>query len=328
MRAAIITRFGGPEALEVRDVAPPRPGNRQILVRVRASALNRADLLQRQGRYPPPNDVPRDIPGIEFAGEVADAGPAAHRWQTGDRVFGIVGGGAHAEYLVTHEDAVARIPDSLAWRDAGAAPEAFITAWDAMVTQAGLGAGESVLIHAVGSGVGLAAVHVARAVGAVPYGVSRHESKVQGARAQGLEDGIALAHGPEGLVPFAQRVTTGRGVDVVMDLVGGAWTGAALDVLALRGRLMVVGTVAGTQASVDLRRVLGRRLTIRGTVLRARSLEEKIDVTRTFERDVVPLLASGMLRPMIDRTFDLGAIAEAHRHLESNDTFGKVVLDV
>lgn len=328
MRAAIITRFGGPEVLEIQDVPAPTPGPREILVRVRASALNRADLLQRQGRYPAPNASPRDIPGIEFAGEVAGTGAEASRWRPGDRVFGLVGGGAHAEFLVTHEDAVARIPDVLDWADAGAIPEAFITAWDALVTQAGLSAAEHVLIHAVGSGVGLAAVHVARAVGAVPLGVSRTDDKVERARLEGLHDGAALPHGPDGLAPFVHRVTGGRGMDVVLDLVGGPWTGAAVDVLALHGRLMVVGTVAGTRADIDLRRVLGRRLTIRGTVLRARPLEEKIAVTRVFERDVVPLLSNGVLRPVIDRRFPLEAIAEAHHHLESNSTFGKVVLEI
>src|SRR5918999_319893 len=192
MRAVVITKPGGPEVLELREVERPVPGAGEVLVQVRATALNRADLMQREGRYPPPPGVPADIPGLEFAGEVAALGSGARDWREGDRVFGIVGGGAYAEYLVAHERTLAPVPPSLDWDEAAAVPEAFITAHDALVAQAAVRASEVVLIHAVGSGVGLAAAQLARAFGALPYGTSRTEDKVERARAFGVEDGVAL----------------------------------------------------------------------------------------------------------------------------------------
>ena len=328
MRAVIITRPGGPEVLEVRDVPPPVPDSTEVLVRVRGSALNRADLMQREGRYPPPPDAPTDIPGIEFAGEVEMVGARVQLWRPGQRVYGIAGGGAHAELLVAHERAVAEVPPGLEWGDAGAVPEAFITAHDALVTQAAVRPGERVLIHAVGSGVGLAAVQLARALGAVPYGTARTAEKVERARERGLEDGVAL---PDSLDPMAasvQRWTGGRGVEVVLDLVGGAYTEASVAALAPRGRLILIGTVAGTRAALDLRAVLSGRLTIRGTVLRARPLEEKIAATRLFAAEVGPLLARGTVSPVIDSRFPLAEIRQAHERLASNATFGKVALQV
>src|SRR5918999_3420885 len=177
MKAVVIARSGGPEVLEVREVERRAPGVGEVLVRVRATALNRADLMQREGRYPPPPGAPADIPGLEFAGEVAALGPGAREWHDGDPVFGIAGGGSYAEYVVVHERTLAAIPPALDWVTAAAVPEAFITAHDALVTQAAVRASERVLIHAVGSGVGLAASQLARALGALPFGTSRTADK-------------------------------------------------------------------------------------------------------------------------------------------------------
>jgi putative PIG3 family NAD(P)H quinone oxidoreductase len=328
MKAVVITRPGGPEVLEVREVERPEPGTGELLVRVHATALNRADLLQREGRYPAPPGAPADIPGLEFAGDVAALGPGAREWREGDRVFGITGGGAYAEYLVAHERTLAPIPKSLDWDDAAAVPEAFITAHDALVTQAAVRASERVLIHAIGSGVGLAASQLTRAFGALPFGTSRTGDKIDRARAFGLEDGVALDRDPASLAAAVSRWTAGRGVDLVLDLVGGAYVAAGIAALAPGGRLVLIGTVAGAQAQLDLRRVLTQRLTIRGTVLRARPLEEKILATRAFATEVVPLLERGLVRPVVDSRFTLVQITEAHRHLESNATFGKVVVQV
>ena len=332
MRAVVITGAGGPEVLDVREVERPAPGAEQVLVRVRASALNRADLLQREGRYPAPPGAAAEVPGIEFAGEVAALGPGARLWREGDRVFGIVGGGAHAEYLVAHERAVAAAPAALSWEEAGAAPEAFITAHDALVAQAAVRPSERVLIHAVGSGVGLAAVQLARAVGAIPFGTARTAPKVDGAREYGLEDGVALGGSPEELARvLAERVsawTGGAGVDVVLDLVGGPYVRPSAAALALKGRLILIGTVAGGEGTIPLGRALSQRLTIRGTVLRARPLEEKILATRAFAAEVGPLLARRAVRPVLDSVFPLAAIRAAHERLGSNATFGKVALTV
>jgi putative PIG3 family NAD(P)H quinone oxidoreductase len=327
MRAVVITKPGPPDVLDVREIARPEPRVEQILVRVRASGLNRADLLQREGRYPPPPGAP-DTPGIEFAGEVAALGPGARLWREGQRVFGIAGGGAHAEYLVAHERAVAEIPDTLDWDEAAAVPEVFITAHDALWMQAGLRPSERVLVHAVGSGVGVAAVQLCRAIGAVPYGTARTAEKIEQARAFGLEDGVAIQSDPAEFVDPARAWTGGRGVDVVLDLVGGPYVKASVDALGLGGRLMLVGTVAGGRAELELGKALGKRLRITGTVLRARPIEEKIAATRRFAAEVVPLLASGRVKAVVDRVFALDDVRAAHERLASNETFGKVVLSM
>lgn len=328
MRAVVITRPGGPDVLAVRDVRRPSPGHGEILVRVRATALNRADVIQREGRYPAPPGSPADIPGLEFAGEVAALGDGVRERRIGERVFGIVGGGAYAEYLVTHERAVATVPDRLDWIAAAAVPEAFITAHDALTTQAHTRLSERVLVHAVGSGVGLAAVQVARAMGAIPFGTARQQRKLEAAAALGMEDGLVVGSDLAPMVEWARTREGGGGMDVVLDLVGGAYVPASLEAMATRGRLILIGTLAGREAVVPLGRVLGARLTVRGTALRARPLEEKIAATRAFAREVVPLLASGAVRPVVHCAFPLDEAAEAHRRLESNDTIGKVVLTV
>lgn len=327
MRAAYIARFDQ-HGLEIRDVPEPQVPARHVLVRVRAAGLNRADLMQRAGKYPPPADVPKEIPGMEFAGEVVRSGEGASRWREGDRVFAIIGGGAQAEYVSTHEDMLTSVPDRLSDVEAGAVPEVYITAYDALIGQAGLKAGERVLIHAVASGVGLAAVQICRAWGAIPYGTSRTEAKLDRARGFGLEAGIALGSDPSSLVARVAAWTGGVGFDVVMDLVGGDYVSPSLEALAPRGRLMLVGTMAGSRASVDLRRILGMRLTLRGTVLRGRSLQEKIAAMRAFTDEVVPRLANGTLAPVIDSTFPLEQIDAAYARLESNSTVGKVVLTI
>ena len=327
MRAAVIASPGGPDVLEVASRPVPTPGQSEILVRVHASAINRADLLQRSGRYPAPPGVPADVPGLEFAGEIAALGAGVTSWTLGDRVCGLVGGGAHAEYLVTHERTVARVPDGLSWEIAGAAPEAYITAHDALVTQAQLRPGESVLVHAVGSGVGLAAVQLASALGARVYGTARGADKIEAARTAGMRDGCQPGE-PGWVAKAVADWTEGRGVDVVVDLVGGDYTAESLTAMALRGRLMLIGALAGAKATVDLRAILSRRLTVKGTVLRSRPLEERITVIQAFEREVLPWLASGRLIPRIDARFSLAQIADAHALVESNATIGKVALTI
>ena len=325
MRAAVITAAGGPEVLQVQQRPLPAPAGGELLVRVRASAINRADLLQRIGRYPAPPGVPADIPGLEFAGEVAAVGPDVTGWREGDRVCGLVAGGAHAEFLVTDARTVARVPDGMAWAVAGASPEVFITAYDAMVTQAGLQAGERVLVHAVGSGVGLAAVQLATVLGATVYGTARGAAKLETARTLGMVDGCQPGEG-DWIATAVAGWTGGTGVNVVVDLVGGDYTAGSLGAMALRGRVMLIGALAGSKAMLDLRTVLGRRLTIRGTVLRSRGLEERIAVIGAYEREVLPLLAAGRIAPRIDATVELAELAAGHALVEGNGTIGKVAV--
>lgn len=327
MRAAVITAPGGPEVFAIEQRPVPAPAADELLVRVRASAINRADILQRMGRYPAPAGVPADIPGLEFAGEVVAWGDDVTGWQVGDRVCGLVGGGAHAEYLVTHAQAAARVPDGLSWEVAGAAPEAYITAYDAMVLQAGLVAGETVLVHAVGSGVGLAAVQLATVLGCPVFGTARGAAKLEAARAAGMQDGCQP--GEAGWIADAVAGwTSGRGVDVVVDLVGGDYTAGSLAAMAPKGRLMLIGALAGAKATLDLRQILGKRLTIRGTVLRSRSLAERIAVTSAYSAAVLPLLAEGRLVPRIDARYPLAQIGEAQALVEANGTIGKVALQI
>ena len=327
MKAVVITRFGGPEVLEIQDVTKPKPGPDEVLVHVRSTALNRADLLQRMGRYAAPPGASQNIPGLEFAGEVAELGANAQRWHEGDRVMGIVGGGAHAEFVTTHQDAVAAVPTNLEWSAAGAVPEVFITAHDAL-RQAGFKAGEDVLVHAVGSGVGLAATQLVRALGGRTFGTSRTPDKIERAKLFGLESGYAVPQPSSltGLSTFARNVSGGRGFDVVLDLNGGPYFAASLEAMALKGWIVLIGGVAGGKADVDLYQILSKRLHVIGTVLRARSLQEKIAITTAFAREVVPLLGEGTIQPVIDSVFPLEQIQDAHRRLESNQTFGKVVL--
>ena len=323
----MISRPGGPEVLEIREVAQPTPAPDQVLIRVRASALNRADLLQRQGHYPAPFGSPQEIPGMDFAGEIVAIGSLVQLWKPGQRVFGIAGGGAYAEYLVAHERTIAQIPQRLNWIEAAAVPEAFITAQDALWKQAELRPGEVVVIHAVGSGVGLAALQLANALGAESFGTSRTPDKIERARQHGLTNGIAVSD-PDKLPIEFKKAANGRGADVVLDLVGGAYLNASLQMLASRGRVMCIGTVAGTKAEIDLRHVLSKRIMIRGTVLRARPIEEKIAANQVFSRELCPLFERGRLHPVIDSEFDLHDVAAAHRRMESNETFGKVVLKI
>jgi putative PIG3 family NAD(P)H quinone oxidoreductase len=325
MNAVVITGIGGPDVLEIREVPMPEPRGGEVRIRVRAAGLNRADLLQCRGVYPAPPGAPAETPGLEYAGEVDALGPAVvGPSQLGDRVFGIVGGGGLAEYLVTHERLIAPIPANLDFAEAAAVPEAFITAHDALLTQARVSPGERVLIHAVGSGVGTAAVQLAHAMGCEVWGTSRTADKLARAKPLGLDHAIDTSRDD-----FAQSARTrslGRGVDVLIDLLGGAALQHNLAALAPKGRLVLVGLLGGSQGRLDLSQILHKRLTLVGTTLRARPLEEKISATQRFAAQVVPWLEQGLVRPVIDSTFPLREVRAALSRLESNEVFGKVVL--
>ena len=327
MKAIRIVSFGGVEGLEVDDVADaPRAAADRVRVRVRAAGLNRADILQRLGRYPAPPGYPQDIPGMEFAGEVVELGEAARRWKVGDRVFGIIGGGGQAEYVTVPESTLAEVPANLDWAEAAAVPEVFMTAHDALFSQCRLQMGERVLIHAAGSGVGTSAIQLVRAAGATAYGTSRTAEKLEKAKEFGLTESFVASGDPMEFATAVKKWTNGSGVDVVLDLVGAAYLKANLESLASRGRLIFVGTTSGSKAEIDYAVVMGKRLRIMGTSLRTRSLEEKSTATRLFAEQVVPLLANGAVRPVIDKVFRLEDVRAAHQRLESNESFGKLVL--
>lgn len=329
MRAVVITSHGGVEGIGLAEVeSPPLPTADRVRIRVHAAGLNRADILQRRGKYPAPPGYPQDIPGLEFAGEVEATGDAVRAWKVGDRVFGITAGGAQAEFVIVPESNLARIPDNLDWAEAGAMPEVFITAHDALFTRARLQMGERVLIHAAGSGVGTAAVQLAHAAGATVYGTSRTAEKLERIREfkLGLDESVAVGDAPDKFVEAVQNWTDGAGVDVILDLVGGPYFPANLESLASRGRLICVGTTAGAKGEIDIGVLMRKRASIIGTVLRARSIEEKAEATRRYAASVLPLVSRGLVRPVIEKVYPAEEIRAAHEHLESNRTFGKIVL--
>jgi NADPH2:quinone reductase len=325
VRAIVITRPGGPDVLEMRDDVPvPVAGPGRLLVRVHASAVNRADLHQRAGHYPPPPGWPADIPGLEFAGIVEAVGDGVATHVAGNRVMGLVGGGGYAEYVAVAAAEALPVPAPLTLQEAAAIPEVFLTAHDALVTQAGLAGPADVLIHGVGSGVGTAALQLARARGARIFGTARSAWKLERAGALGLD--VAIDASLDDFAAIVLRETAGRGVDIVIDLVGGTYLEGNLKALAPQGRLIVVGLVAGAQATLDMRTLLRKRITIRGTVMRNRSDEEKARVATAFHHDALPLFDDGTLVPVTDTLLPMEQAARAHTLLAENRNFGKVVL--
>jgi NADPH2:quinone reductase len=322
MRAVIITRPGPADVLEIQTRPDPVPGAGQVRIRVAASGLNRADLMQREGLYPPPPDVVADIPGLEYAGEIESLGAGVSLWTVGDRVMGIASGGAHAELLCVHEREVMPMPADLSLEEAAAIPEAFLTAFDAL-RRLDVGMGERVLVHAVASGVGTAALQLAHAAGAVTIGTSRSSDKLDRARAFGLDHPIDSS---DDWAPLVEAAVGASAVHAVVDLVGGEYLGGDLRVLRPRGRIVVVGLTGGRRASMDLGLLLAKRATVIGTVLRSRPLEEKAALARRVADRIVPMFDRGILRPVVDRVMSFTDVRAAHEVMASNATFGKVVL--
>jgi len=326
MKAVRFTGKGGPEVVELADVEAPRPSRGEVLVRVKAAAMNRADLLQRRGLYPPPPGFREDIPGLELAGEIVELGEAVTAWKVGDRVMAIAAGEAQAELAVVHERMLLRVPEGLTLGDAGALPEAGMTAHDALFTIGGLRPGATVLIHAVGSGVATAALQIARAAGALTIGTSRTADKLDKARALGLDHAILVGKEEPKFAEEVRRLTGRRGAAVILDFVGGAYAAENVASLAPGGRIVVIGTMGGPKAQVDLGLLMRARGSITGTVLRPRPLEEKIAATQAFGRDVLPLIAAGKVKPVVDALLPAARAREAHERMENNDSFGKIVL--
>ena len=319
MRAISITKPGGPDVLAVVERPRPEPSRGEVRVRVHATAVNRADLLQRMGHYPAPADSPPDVPGLEIAGEVEALGPGIERLAIGDRVFGLVGGGGYSEAITSHERALARIPDGMSYEDAAAIPEAFITAHDAMM-QAHVVGGETMLVSAVGSGVGTAAVQLGRALGVRVIGTARTQDKIDRAKPLGLDLGVVTTDGK-----FADRLPAPA---AILELVGGAYFNEDLRCIEPKGRIMLIGMLAGAKTDVELGLILRKRVQIIGTMLRARPLEEKIAAMRAFEAQVVPLFARGLVKPIIDCVIPFTEAARAHERMAGNASFGKIILRV
>ncbi len=324
MKAVIITQPGGPEVLAIQDVEKPEPEGDYVRVRVRASGINRADLLQRAGGYPAPAGSPAQIPGLEFAGEVDAIGPQVRMWKPGQRVMGLAGGGGQAQYILAHEGLLVEIPENLDFVQAAGVPEVFMTAHDGLFTQGGLQMGERVLIHAAGSGVGTAAIQLAHATGATTFGTSRTVNKLERAKPLGLDVGLSATD----FAAEVNSVTNGEGVHLVLDFIGAPYLEQNLAAIAMWGRIVYLATLGGVQANLDLRLVMGKRVSIRGCTLRTRTLEEKIAVTRRFATSVLPLLANGKVRPIIEHVYSMAEIGAAHAEMAENKNFGKLIVRV
>lgn len=325
MRAVVLTEFGGPEVLRIAEVPAPTPGPEEVLVAVRATALNRADLLERMGMYPNPFPSQHQIPGLEFAGVVESIGERVRDWKPGDAVMGIVSGGGYAEKLTIHERQAIRVPHGISVNDAAAIPEVFLTAWDALVVQGGLTSGRTALVHAGASGVGTAAIQICRAIGARVI-VTCSTGKIAACRHLGADLIIDYSH--TDFVDAVKTFTKNRGVDVVLDVIGGDYVDRNIACLATKGSIVQVGTMAGTPPAVNVGALMFKRARIIGTVLRARPVDEKIAISQRFAAEVLPLFDSGALKPVIDSRYAFDDIAKAHEHMGANANAGKIVVDV
>lgn len=326
MRAVVIPRAGGPEVLEFRETPEPVPGPEDLLIRVKAAALNRADLLQRRGRYPAPPDAPAEIPGLEFAGEVESHGDRAGAFRRGDRVMGILGGGGQAEKVALHHRLCMPVPPSMNWTGAAAIPEAFVTAYDAVFSRGALAPGEVLLVQAAASGVGTAASQLGKTGGATVIGLCRTAGKRDRLARLGVLDHLFDPAAPD-IAERILHVSGGHGVDLVLDMVGASAWPLHARVLRERGRIVIIGLLGGARCEIDLGWLMSRRATIAGSVLRSRPLEEKIALIQEFSRRTLPLFAAGRLSACVDRTFPARKVADAHELMERNENVGKIVLE-
>ncbi len=325
MKAVTMKGFGDPEVLHIGEAPRPEPGPEQILVRVRATALNRADTLQRRGAYPPPPGE-SEILGLELAGEVASWGSAVTGFAKGQRVFGLVGGGGYAEYALIDAGMAMPIPERWSFLEAAAVPEVYFTANETVFVLGNLQRGESVLVHAGGSGVGTAAIQMAHHIGATVYFTAGSPDKIQKALALGAQAGINYK--TQDFAEEIKRLTGGKGVDVIEDFLGASYFARNVASLATNGRLILVALMGGAKAEVDLRALMSKRLKVYGSTLRSRPLAEKRQVTRRFQERWLPAMVQGAIRPIIDSVFPLDQARQAHEAMEANRNFGKIMLEI
>ncbi len=326
MKAVVVSAPGGPDQLELVELPDPEPGTAEVLLDIHASALNRADLLQRRGLYPPPPGV-TEVLGLECAGVISALGPGCTgRFKVGERVMVLLGGGGYAERVVVPEALAMKVPNALSFEQAAAIPEAFLTAREALFVSGQVAPGESVLIHAAAGGVGSAAVQLARAAGARVFATAGGAEKCAWVRELGAD--VVIDYKAAQFADVIKTETAGRGVDVILDFVGAAYAEQHAACLALRGRQVLIGVLGGAKATVNLAVLMQKRQTLTGLVMRARSVEEKIELTRAFSRTSLPLFDDGRLKPLVDSVFPLSDVARAHEHMEGNRNLGKIVLKV
>ena len=323
-QAVFIRGKGGPEVLEIAEYEMPTYAADEVLVHVHAVGLNRADTLQRRGFYPAPPGIVADVPGLEFAGTVEAIGGECNGVVVGDRVMGIVSGGAFATHVKTKAAELMKVPEGMSFAQAAAIPEVFLTAYDAMFIQAGVHTGETALVHAIASGIGTAALQLAAAHSVQLIGTSRSQEKLDRLQDMGLQHGILVS---EAL--FAEQVKgiCASGADVIFDTVGAKYLGENIKALALKGRMVTIGLLGGAKGELNLGALLAKRGTLMGSVLRSRSADEKAELTTSFRQDVLPGFVTGALKPVIDEVWPMARIQEAHTRMDANQTLGKIVLE-
>jgi len=323
MTAIVIRSPGGPDMLVPQERPVPPPGEHEVLVKVAAAGINRPDVMQRKGLYPPPPGA-TDIPGLEIAGEVVALGAKVERWKPGDKVMGLVVGGGYAQFCPVHESHALPIPDSLSMLEAAAIPETFFTVWHNVFERGALKTGETLLVHGGSSGIGTAAIQLAKANDARVIVTAGTPDKCRACRALGAD--VAINYKDEDFVAATKAATDGRGADVILDMVGGDYIERNYEAAAVEGRVVQIAFVGSPKATVDFRRIMLKRLTHTGSTLRARSIEDKAAIARAVEQHVLPLIAAGRVKPVIDSSFALAQAALAHARMESSAHIGKIVL--
>ncbi len=323
MRAVIAAAKGGPEVLEIVERPVPQPREGEVLVRIAAAGVNRPDVVQRQGHYPPPPGAP-DILGLEIAGEVVAAGPGASRFQVGSPVMALVAGGGYAEYAAVHESNALPIPAGLSMTEAAAVPETYFTVWTNVFERGRLQAGEAFLVHGGTSGIGTTAIQLAKAFGARVIATAGSAEKCDACLTLGAD--LAINYREADFVQGVKAVTEGKGADVILDMVGGSYIQRNYEAAAQDGRIVQIAFMQGGKAEVDFRRLMMKRLTHTGSTLRARSVAEKASIARALEERVLPLLAEGRCRPVMDSTFPLDEVQAAHARMDGGEHIGKIVL--
>ena len=325
MNAIAIRAPGAPDVLVPEQRPVPQPGEGEVLLKVAAAGVNRPDVMQRQGLYPPPKGA-TDIPGLEIAGDVVALGAGVTRWKLGDQVMALVVGGGYAEYCPAHESHCLPVPSNLSLTEAAAIPETFFTVWHNAFERGGLKAGETLLVHGGSSGIGTAAIQLAKAFGAKVITTAGTPEKCEACRGLGAD--VAVNYKAEDFVAATKAATGGKGADVILDMVGGDYIERNYEAAAVEGRIVQIAFQGSPKAVVDFRRIMLKRLTHTGSTLRARSVADKGRIARAVEEHVLPLIAVGRVKPVMDRTFPLGQAAAAHARMESSAHIGKIVLTV
>jgi putative PIG3 family NAD(P)H quinone oxidoreductase len=325
MSVVEIAAPGGPEQLKLAQRPVPRPGDGEVLVRVAAAGVNRPDVMQRQGRYPPPAGA-SDLPGLEIAGEIAALGPKVSGLSIGDKVTALLSGGGYASYAVAAAPLCLPLPEGISLVEAAAIPETFFTVWTNLFDRGRCKAGDTVLIHGGTSGIGTTAIQLAAAWGARVFATAGSDDKARACERLGAVRGINYR--TQDFVEVMRAETGGNGVDVTLDMVAGSYVARNLEIAALEGRIVMISLIGGARAEVNLGTILTKRLTLTGSTLRSRTVAQKAEVADAVKKNIWPLLAAGRVRPIIHATFPLAEAGEAHRLMESSNHIGKIVLTI